>query len=196
MKPRYTRFSEEHNALDYLEKTAEFIHRADKNPTDWKWVILSLHGALYGFMICALKGTDPDRVLIQVKEHRAHLISFSKALKWCQDPVRMTMRTESKVLCLSEDQQRSLDVLQLHFRNSFAHYQPCLWSIELHAMPRMVIDGLQVLRFLALEAGNYVHLTPEARRRIDSLVADGVQSLQQSDLFHEANLAAGPARKY
>jgi hypothetical protein len=65
MTEEYVRFSEESNALDYLEKTVEFIRRVDTNPTDWKWVTLSLHGALYGFMICALKGTDPDRVVLR-----------------------------------------------------------------------------------------------------------------------------------
>jgi hypothetical protein len=105
MQARYTRFSEEWNAFDYLEKTTEFIRRADQNPTDWKWVILCLHGALYGFMICALKGTDPDRVVHRDKKNRPHLISFSTALEWCQDPVRMTMTTESKVLQLSECQK-------------------------------------------------------------------------------------------
>jgi hypothetical protein len=187
MKPRYTRFSEEWNALDYLEKTVEFIHRAEKYPTDWKWVILSLHGALYGFMICALKGTDHDRVLVRNKNDEPHLISFNKALKWCQDPAHMIMTTASTPLQLSECQKRSLDVLQFHFRNSFAHYQPCLWSIELHDMPQMVIDGLEITRFLGLESGNYMWLTDEARQRISGLVAEGVQVLQQSCLFREAH---------
>jgi hypothetical protein len=187
MQPRYARFSEEWNALDYLEKTVEFVHRAEKYPTDWKWVILSLHGALYGFMICALKGTDPDRVLVRNKNRVPHLISFNKALEWCQDPAHMMMTTVSKVLHLSERQKHSLDVLQFNFRNSFAHYQPCLWSIELHGMPQMVIDGLEITRFLGLESGNYMHLTDDARRRIDDLVAEGVQVLHQSCLFRDAH---------
>jgi hypothetical protein len=187
MKPQYTRFSEEWNALDYLEKTVEFIHRAEKYPTDWKWVIVSLHGALYGFMICALKGTDPDRVLAREKKGTTRLISFKKALEWCQDSDHMIMTTASKVLLVSERQERSLDDLHSQFRNSFAHYQPCLWSIELHGMPQMVIDGLEVTRSVALESGNYMWLTDEARMRIDGLVADGVQTLHQSCLFREAH---------
>jgi hypothetical protein len=187
MKPQYTRFSEEWNALDYLEKTVEFIHRAEKYPTDWKWVIVSLHGALYGFMICALKGTDPDRVLAREKKSTTRLISFKKALEWCQDSDHMIMTTASKVLLVSERQERSLDDLHSQFRNSFAHYQPCLWSIELHGMPQMVIDGLEVTRSVALESGNYMWLTDEARMRIDGLVADGVQTLHQSCLFREAH---------
>lgn len=107
MKPEYVRFSEERNAFDYLEKTIEFIRRAEQYPTDWKWVILSLHGALYGFMICALKGTDPDRVLVRKNNQTPKLISFSTALKWCQDPAYMMMTTESRVLQLSEEQKQT-----------------------------------------------------------------------------------------
>ena len=187
IEPKYARFSEESNALDYLEKTVEFIHRAETNSTDWKWVILSLHGALYGFMICALKGTDPARVVVYTKK-RERLISFGKALEWCQDPRYMNMTSESQVLRLSQGQKRSLDLIQEHFRNSFAHYQPSLWSIELHGMPEIVIDGLEVTRFLSLESGNYTHLTVEAGKRIEALVAEGTQFLRHTRLFREAQL--------
>ena len=182
----YARFSEESNALDYLEKAVEFIRRVDTNPTDWKWVILSLHGALYGFMVCALKGTDPDRVAFKDKNGKRRLISFAKALEWCQEPNRMNMTTESKTLCLSEDQKRSLDLVQEQFRNAFVHYQPCLWFIELHGMPGVVIDGLKVVRFLSLETGNYMHLTVEQCKHIETLVREGSDILQHTRLFLEA----------
>jgi len=182
---KYAQFTEESNALDYLEKTIEFIRRAEKNPTDWKWVILSLHGTLYGFMICALKGTDPDRV-----RKRERLISFGEALKRCQDPGHMIMTTQSRVLRLSQGQQRSLDFIQKHFRNAFEHYEPCLWSIELHGLPEIVMDGLDVSRFLSLEAGNYTHLTAEQCSHVETLVAQGNEFLRGGQLFREAQLPA------
>lgn len=182
----YVRFSEESNALDYLDKAVEFIHRAETNPPDWKWVILALHGAIYGFMICALKGTDPDRVTFEVRPDEKRLISFVKALEWCQDPKRMTMTTESKALCLSAEQKRSLDLIQGHFRNAFVHYQPALWSIELHGMPPVVVDALEIVRFLSLETGNYIHLTFEQREHIRSLVAETTDFLRRTKLFIEA----------
>ena len=186
MTEEYVRFSEETNALDYLEKTVEFIRRVETNPTDWVWVILSLHGALYGFMVCALKGTDPDRVTFENKHGEKRLVSFARALEWCQEPNRMNMTTESKVLCLSSDQKRSLDLIQEHLRNAFAHYQPCLWSIALHGMPEIVIDGLEVTRFLSLETGNYMHLTVQQCKHIVILVREGRDILRHGRLFLEA----------
>jgi hypothetical protein len=187
MKSRHATFSEEWNALDYLEKTVEFIRRAENYETDWKWVIISLHGAVYGFMICALKGTDPNRVLTHDKKGEARLISFKKALEWCQGPDHMIMTTVSKVLLVSERQKRSLDDLHSQFRNSFAHYRPCYWSIELHDMPQMIIDGLEITRFLALKSGNPMWLNGGHREHIDSLVTEGVHTLQQSSLFRETH---------
>ncbi len=186
----YVRFSEESNALDYLEKTVEFIRRVETSQTNWKWVILSLHGALYGFMTCALKGTDPDRLAFKDKYGKKRLISFGKALEWCQDPNQMNMTTESKALRLSVDQKRSLDLIQEQFRNAFVHYQPCLWSIELHGMPRVVIDGLEVVQFLSLETGNYMHLTAEQCEHIETLVREGRDILRHTQLFLEDQ---GPA---
>lgn len=188
IQPEYVRFSEESNALDYLEKTVEFIHRADTDSMDWKWVFLSLHGALYGFMICALKGTDPARVVRKNARNQWRLIDFGTALKWCQDPRYMMMTTESKVLRLSQTQKQSLDLIQNRFRNEFAHYEPRLWSIDLHRMPQVVIDGLEVTRLLSLETGNYMHLTIEAGKRIETLITEASEFLCQSRLFRESQL--------
>src|SRR5450759_2585337 len=141
-KAEYVQFSEESNALDYLVKTIEFIRHVEANPTDWKWVILSVHGALYGFMICALKGTNPDNVQVRNKKGESRLITFGEALKRCQAQAYMLMTVNSKTLQVSPDQERSIGFIQEHFRNAFAHYQPHLWSIELHGMPEIVMNGL------------------------------------------------------
>lgn len=50
-------------------------------------------------------------------------------------------------------------------------------------MPRIVIDGLNITRFLSLETGNYLHLTSDDRKRVDALVVEGVRRLQEGRLF-------------
>ena len=84
----YARFTEGSNSIDYLEKAVSFIKSAENKPEDWKWVILSAHGALYGFMICTLQGTNPDNVSTGKKQR---LIDFNDALKRCQDPAWMNL---------------------------------------------------------------------------------------------------------
>jgi hypothetical protein len=99
MMPEYVNFTEESNSEDYLEKAVGFIKTAGDNPLDWKWVILATHGALYGFMICVLKGTDPDSNVCSTTQvgHRK-LIDFREALKRCQDSSRMSFSGFTKVL--------------------------------------------------------------------------------------------------
>lgn len=50
------------NAIDYLEKAAYYYNNRE-DPYWFKWLMISLHGALYGFGVCAVKGINSERVL-------------------------------------------------------------------------------------------------------------------------------------
>lgn len=56
------RTNELENAIDYLEKAT--YHHHNRDDYYWfKWLVISLHGALYGFGVCAIKGSSTNRVL-------------------------------------------------------------------------------------------------------------------------------------
>ncbi|MCD1162894.1 hypothetical protein [Peribacillus frigoritolerans] len=56
------RTNEIENAIDYLEKAT--FHFNNREDSYWfKWLMISLHGALYGFGVCAVKGISTERVL-------------------------------------------------------------------------------------------------------------------------------------
>ena len=188
IKPKYLRLSEETNALDYLERAYFYIQQVEKHVLAWKWVVLALHGALYGFAICACQGTNPDNVTYKTKKGIERLISFSEALKRCQDPNWMNMTIMSKHLKLTDQQRKSISKLKRRFRDAFEHYIPKGWSIEAHGMPQITIDVLEVIRFLALETGNYVHLNQTQKKRIKSIVYQSKRLLKNSKLYKEAKL--------
>lgn len=173
MNGRYLRFTEETNALDYLERAARFIREADRDDSAWKWAIIALHGALYGFAICACKGTNLDRVAPLTKKGDRRLIAFGEALKICQDPQRMKMYVISQHLVLSRDEEAAIDKLQNALRNKFEHYSPTMWSIEIHGMPALSMHCLEVIRRLALGTGNTM-LTNEQSSLIKTLVSDSI----------------------
>ncbi len=50
------------NAVDNLEKSCYFMAQSD-DPYRWKWIAICLTDALYGFMICALEGSNFERVV-------------------------------------------------------------------------------------------------------------------------------------
>lgn len=185
IRPKWLRLTEEINALDYLEKVSYYIRETEVDVYAWKWVILALFGALYGFAICACKGSSPDWVTYETKKGKK-LISFDEALKICQDPNRMKMKVFSKPLKLSKNQKESIENLHEGYRNNFEHYIPTAWSIEVHGMPQIAIDVLDVIRFLALETGTFTDLNKSQRKRIKSIVFQSKTILKQSLLCTEA----------
>ena len=173
----WLRLTEERNALDYLERAYKFIREAATEPLAWKWVVIALHGALYGFAICACKGTNPNNVTIKTKTGKERLITLKDALKRCEDPKSMRIFTMSRHLQLSSQQRESIHKLRDVLRNPFEHYTPRLWAIEVDGMPQIAIDVLGVIRFLALETENCVHLNLAQRRSIESLVMRSIRTL-------------------
>lgn len=180
-KEKWLRLSEEKNAIDYLGKAAFFIKSVSENYNDWKWVIIGLHGALYGFAIAACRGTDSRSVVTK----RGRLISFWQALKRCQDPNNMKMLIHSKHLILTENQKESIEAFKSVFRNEFEHFKPKGWSIEIHGMPEIAIDVLEVIRFLALETNTYVHLNEDDRNLVEQLIENSIVVLKNSELYKE-----------
>ena len=182
LKPKWLEFSEEINALDDLEKAYFFIQQTIQDRKAWKWVILCVYSAMYGFAICALKGTNPDRVIIKTKK-RDRLINFAEAIDRCQNPLHMNMTVTSRYLQLNDEQKYSIKKISKEFRNNFVHYIPKSWRIEVSGMPAIVRDCLEVIRFLALDTGNYIHLTKNQQRRVKSFIHQSVKILNQQSIM-------------
>lgn len=127
--------------------------------------------------------------MYKTKRGEERLISFHEALKRCQDPTHVGMTILSKPLQFSEQQEESIRKLSRVLRNNFEHYRPMIWDIEIHGMPQIAIDVLEVIRFLALDTGNYIHLTHDERKQVESIVLRNKQVLEQSQLYKEAKLA-------
>ncbi len=186
---KYIHFSEETNALDFLEQAYFYISDVEKTPRNWKWIIISLHGSLYGFAVCAVQGTNSETVTYKTKSGQRRLVSFEDIIKWVQDKNRMTWTIASKELSLNADQKKSIDMLSKQFRNSFEHYTPMSWSIEIHGFPQMTMDILDIIRFLALDTGNYLHLNVSQRRQLKSLIYQSKRSLKKSLIYKESVIA-------
>lgn len=191
IEPRFLTFTTESNALDYLEKAFFYIRSVDSDHTAWKWVILSLHGAIYGFAICACKGTNPDNVMRKTRKGEMHLISFGKALEMCQDEAWMAMTVNSKALKLTAKQADALTQLKDSFRNVFEHFSPMDFHISLHELPSACLECLPVVEFLALKTGNYTHLSGNERERVNFIVRQSRHTLESCLLYKEAVFGSG-----
>jgi hypothetical protein len=184
VKLRWLRFTEEMNALDFLKRAHHFIGQIDSDDAAWKWVIISLYGALYGFAICACKGTDPDNVTYDTKKGK-RLISFNKAMRRCQDPSRRQMSLCCKHLAVTPAQQKSIDRLQEDFRHKFEHHIPAGWSIEIHGMPDICLDVIEVIRALVFDTGIFLHLDTRERSKLKSYLVQSKRMLKKSCVYRE-----------
>jgi hypothetical protein len=196
IRSKWLRLTEETNALDYLEKAAWFIRQTEKDLLAWKWVVLSLHGALYGFAICACQGTNCENVVTKNKKGEEKLIPFDKALELCQDNKYMGMLVHSQPLVLAGTQSESIRRLKKELRNKMEHYVPSGWSIEVHGMPAITIDVLDVIKFLAIETRTYIHLNQAQIKRVNSLVFQSKNFLKKTKLYQEAiHIQSGITRR-
>lgn len=177
------------NALDFLTKAHHFICQTESEDIAWKWVVLTLNGALYGFAICALSQGNPDNIILKTKPGKEKLINFDESLKRCQDPNWMRTTTRGKTLQLSQQQEQSIRILKTRLRNNFEHYIPGGWLIEIHGMPQIAIDVLNVIHFLALDSGNCYRLKNEQRKLIRNIVSESKQVLMKSSLYKETQQA-------
>ena len=151
----------------------------------WKWITLSLHSALYGFAICACRGTNNLIVVKTNKKGLTKLISFDEAIKNCQNVQIMKKYIYSKHLELTEKQKESIKMLKQELRNNFEHYQPMSWSIEIHGLPQIFIDVLDIIKFLAIETGNIIHLNKYQIKKIKLLINKSKYLLRNTKLYKE-----------
>jgi hypothetical protein len=182
---KWLKLTEEQNALDYLESAYAALRRTGRDPLAWKWVVIGLHGALYGFAICVLKGMDYTQVLDPKKSRRRpRLIDFDEALKRCQDAKYVGFHTYSKPVKLTNEQRAWIAFLKDEIRNQLEHYRPLAWSIRLQDVAVAVHHAFDVIGSLALETGN-VHLSTTQRQRVQACVAKGRALVEMGQLYRD-----------
>lgn len=166
------------NALDSLQRCVQFLETFPE-PYGWKWAILALHQAIYGFAVCAVRGTDSRSVLKPPKKGgRCDLISVWTALERAKN--KTFIWPTATPLRLTKDEHDALERLFDEFRNGFAHYQPAGWSIEIKAMAEVFETGVSVARRLAVTNGLILYydeidrqLATEALNRLEDLLSVG-----------------------
>jgi hypothetical protein len=164
---RWLRLDTLTNAIDNLEMCGYFL-RTFPDPIRWKWAILALHQAIYGFAICAVKGTQDTSVLYesQGKSKEQRLISIWKALERARD-ARYLWPGASPLL-ITSDEDRALQKLFAEFRNGFEHFQPAGWSIEVSGMPNLFRQAVAVLKRLARDQGSVRYSEQADEKRADA----------------------------
>lgn len=155
----YYRTGLKEEALDYLNKLELFFDKKDLCESYWKWIIISLHGSIYHFMLLALRNTDGSGVwenemrdeaghIDFSREDEMYLVGFNNAFSWVKENKRMGGYVGSKSFVSTENIDNSMKKLNF-WRNNFVHYKPKGWSIEIEIFREVVLGVLPVLKFIA-----------------------------------------------
>lgn len=194
---RYT-IDELENAIDYLEQASEY-YKDKEEKHRFKWMMISLHGALYGFGVCAIKGSrslenvtksiNGNSKKFQKKKlelesifnefdidfeemtkiNLAKLISIWDVLDRCKSEEYMMKYTYSKVLNITADQEHAINKL-IEYRNQFAHFKPSTYGIVGNYEKDIVFPVVKVIKFLSLESNNVNYFKAGMKERvIDSI---------------------------
>lgn len=174
IQPQFLHLTEELNALDFFEKAVVFLRETGTSVIAWKWVVIGLHGAMYGFAVSACRGTDSSSVV-----QGEHLISFDQAIKRCE------AGRSGAPLVLSPEERESVRWLKKLLRNRFEHYRPCHWSIELHGFPTLVLNCVRIIETLATATSQWVHLERTQRTHLKQLAEEARTLLRNSKLHSE-----------
>ena len=177
------RTDEFEEAILSFEKVAESSELIAKDLSRWRWLVISLHNAVQGFMVLALRGTNNLAILtpksaaewLEAYENRSpfpkqeRLDSFLNLYKKIKSD-RMLMYGHSKKFSPQRTQGRNIKRLN-QLRNEFIHFIPKGWSIEVSGLPQVCIDCLSIIEFLGWESGNIIwhksQVKPRAEKALD-----------------------------
>jgi hypothetical protein len=187
--PTYLRTDTSEEAVSALEMFAESLEAVPGDPYRWKWSIVALHGALQGFLVLGLRGSNNFDVLSpsSAKIWAAAVNSgnlppadgrldsllglYAKAKS-----DRMLNYTTSRRLQPRGTQDASVKMLN-SLRNDFIHFVPKGWSIEISGLPRICGDCLDLIEFLGWGSGNVHWVDDTQQERAVRAVADARSQL-------------------
>ena len=186
MAGQWLRVDERTDVLSSSDLLAVVGPRLQKNPYDWKWMILAAHSGAQGALVCAIQDSTGTNILtrqsagemlewlesLQGERPKEHLADFVMLLK------KFRKRYPS---ALRSDQHRLVLKLHREFRNKFAHFTPTHWSIEISMLPALVGSSIDLIEIAMRQDQVLLKLSGNFKRRLaKNLDADRQSILPQA----------------
>jgi len=163
---RWLRTDEQQEVISSLRMVLRSMESASEDLDHWKWAVIALHNAVQGAMVMSLRAGNDFRVMpekLAQKCYQAHMDSkpwpkakmdsFPNLYKKAQSQETMGFYVHSRQLPSDPDRDRCIAKL-LDLRNSFIHFMPQGWSLEVSGLPEICETTLEMIHFLCWESGN------------------------------------------
>jgi hypothetical protein len=159
---RYLRTDEHEEAVRSLEWAEAQARSLGEDSYQWKWVLISLHNAVQGFMVLALwqgNGLLALRDKIAGKWLKAYRDGGDYPAEKLDEFLNLYQKVKDKdnfryVGAISfipgETHDDSLARLN-SYRNMFIHFTPKGWSLGLGGLPHICLDALDIIQFCGWE---------------------------------------------
>lgn len=174
-------------AIAALEAVADELERAQGDPYRWKWVILTLHGLVQSMMVLALKGKhglnvlksdDAERLALAIENGTPiptglKMDSFLNLYK----KIKRVTDIDGEKFTSQGTQEQSIEALN-RLRDHYVHFIPCAFILRVNELPEMVLDCLNIARFLAYDSGN-IHWPEELVGRREKAFDTAAKATQE-----------------
>ena len=188
---KWLRTDEREDAVRALEWTAQVARSVGRDPHNWKWLLISLHNAVQGYIVVALEkgngllalrpkvarrwlaafeGSGPYPVEKEKLDDFLPLYAKVKDRKHFQTPFPATANHDKRINQLNE------------LRGQFVHFTPCGWSLELAGLPDIVSASVDVALWALDDAGmiwykqSHVSRTRAAARQLKRFASSAQRS--------------------
>lgn len=196
----WLRTDEYEEVASSLEFLAYCSSKLESDVYYWKWVIISLHSGLQGFMVIALRDSAGLNILkdsIAAEWLRAYreggdfpieyldtFLNLYKKIKSNQ----MLKYVHSKRFVPERSQGKSIKRINW-FRNKFTHFIPQGWSIEVSGLPQICLDCIKIIRFLGWSSGNVMWREHDIKNRCERALAQIEKKLNSMKTIYERSTA-------
>lgn len=184
MNDLYLEFDENSDVIYSLQMTLIALEKVKQDNLYWKWVIIALHNAVQGAMVCHLSGTanlgactikcvdkwmswhdagrvgeEPERKLAAPKELLERLTNDNKRIEG----------TVGASIPITGEQFFTFQLL-CKLRNSFVHFQPKTWLIEIEGLPNLTQQNIKLVVKIFEHGWAFRHLKDNEKTLLKNLL--------------------------
>jgi hypothetical protein len=157
--------------------------KVDKNR--WKWIVIATHNSLQNIMVEALWFSNGFRAMTKesvnkwMKVHQEEsdnkkypalkLANFPELYKRICDKDTMDGYIHSKAFTAEQRHNHSIYTLN-KIRNRFIHFELTSWSLNINDIPNIIIDCIDILKFLVHNSNNILIVNPQDQGRLNKSI--------------------------
>ena len=186
MPDEYLKTDERADVICSLQMTLSALKQAKDNSHSWKWVILTLHNAIQGAMVCHLSGSANLGACTKQsarkwrKWHDGDGNGDAPEL-WLANPKELFKRlldVDSRIegarggKISTDDAQKDAFKLLCELRKPFTHFQPKSWLIQIAGLPNMVLQIVTLIEAISNDGWSFRHADYSQKFELSSLIKD------------------------